>query len=162
MGLAAVLIGFGIPFIHAGEEIGQSKFGKDNTYNLPDLYNKFSYRLLDERKEMYDYFKSLVRFRKEHKFLHAYDPRVIMPLVEFEDIGPGLMVKLSDHNELAPYDEVAFFFNPTDAAIPYAFSGDREILLDSAGYVANAHTTVLNVLIPKHSLLATCLRKKAH
>jgi pullulanase len=157
LAVASVLVSFGIPFIHAGEEIGQSKFGKDNTYNLSDLYNHFSYRLLDERKEMYDYFVSLVRFRKEHKFLHAYDRRVIAPLLDVTDMGHGFMVRLTDINQIAPYQEVDFFFNPTDEPIPYAFSSDREILLDSAGQVSQAHTMVQNALVPKHSLFATCL-----
>jgi pullulanase len=154
MGLAAVLFSFGIPFIHAGEEIGQSKFGKDNTYNLPDVYNKFSYRLLDERKGMYDYVRSLIALRKKWRFLHVYDPRVIGPMVELEDQGALLFIKISDGNQVAPYQEVDFLLNPSMDNQTTSFPEDVVLLLGSEGDVSEAHLLVSNLLVPKHAIMA--------
>lgn len=153
MGLASVLFAFGIPFLHAGEEIGQSKFGKDNTYNLPDVYNKFSYRLLDERKTMYDYAKSLIALRKKWRFLHVYDPRVIAPMVDLSDEGAVLLIKIVDGNMTAPYDEIDFLLNPSSSSQTYAFSSDRVVLVDTSGDVSSSNLLVQNVLLPKHSVL---------
>ncbi len=162
MGIASVLFAFGIPFIHAGEEIGQSKFGKDNTYNLPDVYNKFSYRLLDERKGMYDYVRSLIALRKKWRFLHVYDPRVIGPMVELEDQGALLFIKINDANQVAPYQEVDFLLNPSMENQTTSFPEDVALLLGSEGDVSNAHLLVSNLLVPKHTVMAVGhLRKKA-
>jgi pullulanase len=148
-----VLLSYGIPFIHAGEEIGQSKFGKDNTYNLPDVYNKFSYRLLGERKAMYDYFRGFVKFRKEHRFLHVYDPRVIDPLLSIADEGALFVASINDGDLIAPYREITLLVNPTEAPLTHEFPSDREVLLDSSGLVEDAHIKVASALIPPHSLL---------
>jgi pullulanase len=154
MGLAAVLFAFGVPFIHAGQEIGQSKFGKDNTYNLPDVYNKFSYRLLDERRGMYDYARGAIALRKKWRFLHVYDPRVIAPLVDLSDEGTLLRIKISDPNLVAPYDEVDFFINPTGAAQTFAFPNDHLLLLDTAGDASSSEAKLENVLVPRHAVVA--------
>jgi pullulanase/glycogen debranching enzyme len=156
---ALVMFSFGIPFFHAGQEIGQSKFGKENSYNLPDVYNKFSYRLLDERKGMYDYFRSLIAFRHKKGFLHVYDPRVIAPMVDLSDEGNLLIVKITDPNEVAPYQEVDFLINPSDNALSHAFKEDRLVLLDTSTITEGFHLALENVLVPKHSLLVVALEK---
>ena len=43
-----VLYSLGIPFFHAGQEIGLSKKGEGNTYNAGDSLNQFKYSLLKE------------------------------------------------------------------------------------------------------------------
>lgn len=161
MGLASVLFSFGIPFIHAGQEIGQSKFGKDNTYNLPDVYNKFSYRLLDERKAMYDYFRSLVSLRKRWRFLHVYDPRVIAPMVDLADDGGLLLIKITDKNEVAPYEEVDFLLNPTSENLTHSFPKEQAVLVDTSGDVSPARTLIQNASVPSHSILVYGLLPKA-
>ena len=55
-----VLYSLGIPFFHAGQEIGLSKKGEGNTYNAGDSLNQFKYSLLKERSFMLDAFKKAV------------------------------------------------------------------------------------------------------
>jgi pullulanase len=159
MSLALVLLSFGIPFLHEGEEIGQSKWGKDNTYNLGDLYNKFSYRLLDERQDYYRFVCSLIAFRKKRRFFHDYDPRVYTPLVDFEALGDCLHVKIADGNELAPYAQLDFYFNPGDKEVALSFTSERELLLTLEGIVS-AGKSFKSVTVPPHSLLGVSLAKK--
>ncbi|MCI1244901.1 MAG: type I pullulanase [Bacilli bacterium] len=155
LGLAMVLVSFGIPFIHAGQEIGQSKFGKGNTYNLPDLYNKFSYRLLDERKAMYDYFKGLTEFRRRSRYLRAYDPRVIAELIDVSQMeGGGLLVVFRDGNAIAPYKEVVFAINPSRQGMSCDLGEDHLVIVDASGYVAAPSTRVQRALIPPHAFMA--------
>jgi pullulanase len=160
MALAVTLLSYGIPFIHAGEEIAQSKFGKDNTYNLPDVYNRFSYRLLDERYAMADYFRSLVAFRKARRFLHDYDERVFGPMVELSDENGVVVERISDGNEMAPYKEITFFYNPSDQNLPHELKTDQEILLGTSGVVEGANLAVSSLLLPKHSVMGVCLKTK--
>jgi pullulanase len=159
MALALVLLSFGIPFIHAGEELGQSKWGKDNTYNLPDMYNKFSYRLLDERKDGYEFLKSLIAFRKKRRFLHDYDPRVFTPLVDFESIGDCLHIKIADENELAPFAQLDFYFNPGEKEVPLTFASERGLLLNLSGVVSSSKL-FKEAVVPPHSFLGVSLAKK--
>ena len=58
-----ILMSFGIPFIHMGQEIGLSKSGLDNTYNVLKV-NNMDWKLLDERFEMVEDFIRYVNFRK--------------------------------------------------------------------------------------------------
>lgn len=157
LGVALVLISYGIPFIHMGQEIGQTKFGKRNSYNLGDHYNRFRYDLLDERKEMYSYCKSLISFRKKRRFLHLYDPRAIAPHVEIMDFGPGLHIHLDDENLLSPFREIDFFINVSDESMTYRHSSDRLLVLEHAGDVSSAHIKAQSVTVNRHSLLATAL-----
>jgi pullulanase len=153
-GLAAVLTSYGIPFIHAGEEIGQSKYGKGNTYNLPDVYNKFSYRLLDERKAMYDYFRGLVLYRKQARYLHIYDPRVIDPILNVETLPHGVMkVTIADGAYTSPASEIICIYNPSRESVSCALNGECSILVDQSGYVAPAGLKEENALVSPHSLL---------
>lgn len=157
MGNALIALSFGIPFFHMGQEIGASKFGENNTHNKGDKYNRFSYRLLEERKDMYDYFKSLLSFRKKCRAFHFYDQRVIAPLVEYENLNGGLRIHLSDPQELRPYRELDFFFNVSENDLSYQLCYDHELVINRTGDVSGAHVKVENLLIPKHSFIAVAL-----
>lgn len=154
-GISSVLTSFGIPFIHAGQELGQSKFGKGNTYNLPDVYNKFSYRLLDERKAMYDYFKGLVLFRKRARFLHVYDPRVIDSLLEVESSPDGLFkASFRDGASVSPNREVILMYNPTRGSLSYPLGSACRVVVDASGTLLEEGPEVERAYLPPHSFMA--------
>jgi len=159
LGTAVVLLSFGIPFIHMGQEIGQSKWGDGNTYNKGDHFNKFSYKLLDERISMYDYFKEFVAFRKTHLFLHVYDPRVIDQMINLTDIGDILHVRFEDKNAIAPLSDLEFYINPTDEDGLYEEECDHDLVFDDSGLLAKAKK-IRSVSIPKRSVIVTSLLSK--
>ena len=73
---AIYLTGEGIPFMQAGEEMLRSKVNDDgtfnsNSYNAGDKVNTIHYSdLLDETvKDVFEYYKGLISFRKAHKAL---------------------------------------------------------------------------------------------
>ncbi len=71
LGNAIVDFSFGIPFYHMGEEIGQSKMGLGNTYNIVKI-NELDYKLVDERWDMVIYFKLINHLRRRAKiFTHT-------------------------------------------------------------------------------------------
>ena len=51
-----VMLSFGVPFFHRGQEIGVSKYGDLNSYKSSDKVNQFPYTLALKRKEMVEYF----------------------------------------------------------------------------------------------------------
>ena len=58
-----VILSSGIPFIHMGQEIGQSKSGLDNTYNVPKV-NNMDWKLIDERFEMVERLSKSIALKK--------------------------------------------------------------------------------------------------
>ena len=130
-----VLFSFGIPFIHMGQEIGQSKFGNGNTYNSGDRENKFSYRLLEEREGMYERFKKAVAFRKKAKLLHLYDPSTIANTMDVTDFDGAIRLFYLDQNFIAPKKQVSIFYNPNNRPLSYG-----EPIKCSASYVSCGET----------------------
>lgn len=141
-----VMLSFGIPFFHAGEEIGQSKFNHENTYNEGDYYNKFSYSLLEKRKQMYNFFVELVKFRKSSRFLTLFDPKAIDSSTYVAEYFGSMKVCFNSSSLVYPYKEVGFYFNPTPHDINLQTSVNEIDLLESS-------KTKETRIIPKHSTL---------
>lgn len=72
-----IMLSEGIPLIHAGEEILRSKKRNDGEYVSdsvwePDYVNSIKWDNLkkEEYKKVYNYYKGLIEFRKNHQGLH--------------------------------------------------------------------------------------------
>lgn len=63
---ALQMLGHGMVFIHAGQEILRTKAGNHNSYNAPDSINQFDYTRQGLFPEALTYFKKMVAFRKRH------------------------------------------------------------------------------------------------
>lgn len=121
-GLASIFVSYGIPFIHAGQEFLRTKKGNDNSYNLDDEINKIDWLLMVKNKDVVDYFKKLIDFRKKYK---VFNP-------QFEPI-------FSYYYDLLIYsvDNIDVFINPSE--YPYIYNNwitYKEILF-ADGKIAN-------------------------
>ncbi len=81
---AIYLTARGIPFMQAGEEMLRTKVNSDgsfnsNSYNAPDKVNQLKWNNLDEEeyRNVFEYYKGLIEFRKAHAALRASDHDVI-------------------------------------------------------------------------------------
>ena len=157
--LACLVFSFGIPFLHMGQEIGQSKFMKENTYNLGDVYNKLSDKLLDSRYEMVQYVSGAIALRKSLDIFKISDPTVLERQIDFERFDAGSLMKVKDLSQSSSYQEIDFLFNPTSDALAYSFEKDHEIIFTSGGPALGTNILAKNVLIPRHSLLIVALKK---
>ena len=157
--LACLIFSFGTPFLHMGQEIGQSKFMKENTYNLGDVYNKLSDKLLDSRYEMVQYVSGAIALRKSLDIFKISDPTVLERQIDFERFDAGSLMKVKDLSQSSSYQEVDFLFNPTSEALTYSFEKDHEIIFTSGGPALGTNILAKNVLIPRHSLLIVVLKK---
>lgn len=63
---AIVLTSQGIPMLHAGDEMLRTKFGDHNSYKSPDVINKIRWRNKQKFRYVFDYYKGLIRLRKDH------------------------------------------------------------------------------------------------
>ncbi len=128
---AFVALSFGVSFFHAGQEIGMSKWGEDNTYNKGDRFNQFSYSLLDERYDMAERFKEIISLRKRLKILHAYDPTYIDWNVDIGEIGPCIKITFLDPSSEENKKKATVYFNCSE--IDYNIDiGDAKSILTSA------------------------------
>lgn len=89
LALALTLLAKGIPFIHSGQEFMRTKHLKGNTYNSGDFDNQIDYALRNQNADLVDYFKDLVKIRKEY---HNYFDLE----ASFEDYYEVLIYKLGD------------------------------------------------------------------
>ena len=153
LALAATLFSFGIPFLHMGQEIGQSKWGEDNTYNKGDDFNKFSYRLLEEREAIADYARTLIKLRKSMRFFHIYDPRVIDVTLDISNIGEATKARFRDPNVIAPYKEVEVFFNPSSIQYEQDVEEDRIVYTSEDDF--SKATSDKHIIIPPRSFVLT-------
>lgn len=116
-----VLYSLGIPFFHAGQEIGLSKKGEGNTYNAGDALNHFDYSLLKERSFMVDAFKEAVKERKKIRYFHEVDMSAIDRNASIYDLdNNGILFALkSRYGKDKAHKNINIFINPSDKAICY-------------------------------------------
>lgn len=63
---ALVLTSQGVPFLHAGVEFCRSKDGNGNSYKSLDAVNQIDWKRKSEYSDVFEYFKKLIRLRKNH------------------------------------------------------------------------------------------------
>lgn len=149
--LASVLLSFGIPFIHAGEEILLSKGGLGNTYNAGDKANMFPYEKLDENYALIPYWKSLISFRKSIATYNVNEPKKIDVAIDIVDVGEGVRISFLDKKLIAPHKEVSIFFNPSNNDIPLSFPQPVSVLFGVNGE-ADKHKRA-EWTLPRHSVV---------
>lgn len=107
----AILLSFGIPFIHAGQEIGLTKYNHHNTYNKGDKFNKFDYSILDKRYDLVNSLISFIKVRKAIKIFNIEDEQVVLDNVKVETIDDLFHITITDVRESRPVYHI--FINPT-------------------------------------------------
>lgn len=129
-----VMLSFGVPFFHMGQEIGLSKHGLDNTYITPGV-NNFNYKKMHKRYNMVTYFKELVSLRKnEFSFLSKYERcKEIKELVSFDILHNGLMVMKFDNKLDSPYKDLKVIINIYNKAINLELDDYHHVLFSKGG-----------------------------
>lgn len=69
-----LLLSQGTPLIMAGDEFGNSQSGNNNGYCQDNEISWLNWKNLDSNKELFEFFKMLVSFRRAHKILHMEEP----------------------------------------------------------------------------------------
>lgn len=126
-----VLLSFGLPFIHMGQEIGLSKSGLDNTYNVLKV-NNMNWKLVDERWSMVESLAKFIHFRKHmFSFFHAETSNDINKVFDTQYWGNGMMAYQSDKSDyIKPFKKIAILINPTNAPKTYELDDYYRLLVD--------------------------------
>ena len=80
-----VLTSQGIPFLHAGTEMMRTKNGVENSYNSSDEINQIDWDRKEEFEDVYSYYQSLIKLRKEHPSFRMTSTEQIQNHLSFED-----------------------------------------------------------------------------
>ena len=67
--ISILLTSQGVPMLLAGDEIGNSQFGNNNAYCQDNEISWINWDFLEENKEIFEYFKKMIAFRKAHPVL---------------------------------------------------------------------------------------------
>lgn len=118
--LALTVLAQGVPFIHCGQEFMRSKGGLDNTYNAGDAVNAINWYEVIKQHELVDYFRALLKLRKEHKEFRLCSTAAIARVCSFEEFYDILLYKL---------DKLTVYINPTPYEYKYPLKRQEKILL---------------------------------
>lgn len=152
---AATILSYGVPFIHAGQEIGHTKNMHQNTYNTGDKYNKFRYDVLDKRFGYAEFLRSLIVFRKEFLPLHHFKGEQIIADGVFEDLpNGGLKLDFTNTEDTKNLKNVSIIVNPTPETMYYEFEEEKSVIISDAGYSNKSNIFVKNATIPSFSIFA--------
>lgn len=153
-----VSISLGVPFYHMGQEIGLSKFGLDNTYNICKV-NNMDYKLLISRFNMVNYFRSLNLLRKEFKILQSDNVDEVYNLFKYENNEDGSMIiSLKNDKTYLDYKKIKIILNPTNISLSKYLKDYYTLYFYDGGFVENQGIFVQNVILPPLSI--TILYKK--
>ena len=150
LGNQILLLSFGIPLIHAGQEIGQSKDGLDNTYKTLGV-NNLNYRLIDERFDMVNRFRLFNILRKKLAFTRLTSASEMKGFFEISHWDNGIYVlSCKGKNVIANEKEFVILINPTSEKIQFELD-DYYTVIDGAD--TKNKLTVKNGFLPGSSLL---------
>ena len=119
LGNAILLLSFGIPLIHMGQEIGLSKDGLDNTYKTVGV-NNLDYRLVDERFDMVNRFRLLNILARKLGYTHLFKKEDIEGFFSISHWDNGIYaLTAKEKNVVCNEKEFVILFNPTSKAIAF-------------------------------------------
>lgn len=149
-----VLLSYGVAFIHMGQEIGLSKSGLDNTYNVLKI-NNMDWKLVDSRFEMVENFIRFMHFRKhfQQKF-NLIDDKGGPDVLETQYWGNGVLCYSSDQKErFGGSSKVAVLINPTNESKNYELDDYYSVYLDVTNKKKDDSLNIKNGILPPLSIL---------
>lgn len=120
LALALTILSRGLPFIHSGIEFLRTKKGIDNSYNCDDDINLIDWQRKNKYIEVSEYFKALLRLRKNLNYYFNDDLQV-----EFIDYYEVLIVKA---------ENLYIFINPCIFNHIYVDGNEYEIIFNTNGF----------------------------
>ena len=71
---AVLMCSRGTPIFLAGDEFGNTKFGNNNSYCQDNITSWLDWRMLEKNKDLFEFFKFMIAFRKKHPVIHKQLP----------------------------------------------------------------------------------------
>jgi len=151
-----LLLSFGIPFIHMGQEIGLSKEGLDNTYKTLRV-NNLDYRLVDQRFDMVNRFRLFNILRKKLAYPKLFAKEELMNFFEIAHWQNGIYaLTAKNKNVIAEEKEFVILINPTSRNITFELPEYYAVV---EGAINSQELNVKNGFLPKSSILLLFLKE---
>ena len=151
-------------FIYSGEEFLRTKNGEHNTFNMPIELNRLDWKLAEENKDMVEYYKALIKLRKELTGLcdKAADAgKNIETFIKKKGLLGVKVVNKTIGTKEPLYKEAVIIFNANDEAVKVKLpEGDYKVLLDSDSFGKGACDEVLKGEVEVQGSSAVFLGKK--
>ena len=123
-----LLLSFGIPFIHMGQEIGLSKDGLDNTYNMVGV-NNMDYRLVDERFDMVNRFRLMNILQRKLAYRKLFAKEDIEKIFEISHWDNGVYaLTAKEKNIICGEKEFVILINPLNKPITFELDDYYSVL----------------------------------
>lgn len=142
----------GTPFIFAGEEIFRDKKGVHNSYKSPDSINAIDWRLKHQNAEQFNYYKELIKLRKQHPAFRMATAADVAKHIKFDNVNEPNLISYSlvDHANGDSWKEIKLVFNGSDEVrevkIPkgdwLVVATDGKIKADGMGEAKGGKTSV--------------------
>ena len=132
---AILMCSRGIPMFLAGDEFCNTQFGNNNSYCQDNITSWLDWRLLEKNRDIFEFFKYMIRFRKSHRLLRT---NVSNGVNGFPDVSFHGVIPWCEH--FAGYDRY----------IGVMFTGQEKSSGPQFIYVAsNAYWEEVEVLLPE-------------
>ncbi|MEP2239328.1 MAG: type I pullulanase [Maribacter sp.] len=121
---AIVLTSQGTPFLHAGSEMLRTKNGEHNSYNLPDSINQINWNWKNDHKDVFLYYKNLIKLRKEHPAFHMTNAVQVREHLKFQEVNDSLVsFTLVDNANNDSWKNILVIYNASHEKINYKIEG---------------------------------------
>ncbi len=144
-----VILGIGVPFLHAGQEFFDTKHGNVNSYNAGDSVNMFDWGRRDQNLEGVTLVKNLIALRKAnpcfrtnnfdemHEHIHIHINNINHRMVEYI---------LTQKEGEGDYREFRIYVNPSYDVIGIDIDDDFKILYKGEDeHIENHHMDVQGI-----------------
>ena len=136
----------------AGEEVFRDKKGVHNSYQSPDSINAIDWTLKSVNAEQFDYYKELIKLRKEHPAFRMTTAEDVARNLKFDSTKqPNLIsYSLKNHANGDKWKEIKLVFNgnatPVELNIPKGnwtvIARDGKINAEGMGTIKGGKLTV--------------------
>ncbi|MCM1451698.1 MAG: type I pullulanase [Clostridium sp.] len=109
----------GTPFMFAGEEVFRDKKGVHNSYKSPDSINAIDWSLKHKNAEQFNYYKELIKLRKEHPAFRMTTAEDVANHLVFDEIEQDNVISYSliDNANGDEWKEIKLVFNGNDTPV---------------------------------------------
>ncbi len=150
LGNIITIFSLGVPFIHMGQEIGQSKQLLDNTYNVPKI-NNMDWKLVAERESMIKVISDAIKIRRSLNFTNIKSINDLEGNTTLEHLDSGLLIFRTTNKYISVAEkETIIIINPLETNISIDLEDDYTIYFTSSAGIVHSdkeQLLVRNILI---------------
>lgn len=102
----------GVPFMLSGEEMLRDKKGVHNSFESPDSINQLRWDNMEKYPQVFNYYSSLIRLRKNHPAFCLGDASLVRRHLEFLPTPPVVVAyRLKDHAGGDAWEDIIVLMN---------------------------------------------------